>query len=82
MNLYAPDFPQEVLDKLMEALVANNVAFIKFENTPRGIFLEVVTAEDLQKQEPHCTTCQCNRVHPVMPLDANGNPRKRSWHSD
>lgn len=32
--------------------------------------------------EAHCATCQCNRTHPTMPLDVNGNPRKRSWHHD
>jgi hypothetical protein len=52
------------------------------------IFDEAVTPDQLQKihdllsgKEPHCSTCQCSRIHAEMPLGPDGKTRRtRSWH--
>ena len=71
----------DIIEQLNAAL-RDGPAYLRFENSlMRGVFVEVVKESDLKK-EPHCSTCQCNRVHaemPTHPLDPKVK-RSRSWH--
>jgi hypothetical protein len=42
--------------------------------------IAVMPAAPVHDAGLHCTTCQCNKLHPTPPTPEN--PRSRSWHQN
>lgn len=71
-----PLIPQEVLEQISTDLALKGRADVLFVIQDGEVKIKRIT------DDQHCVTCQCNRVSGEMPLDKNGKPRKRSWHTD
>jgi hypothetical protein len=65
----------------LRAQIETEIAQLVVKGTPVvQAALEAVMKFHPRADAMHCSTCQCARTHAEVPTDANGNPRKRSWH--
>jgi hypothetical protein len=59
-----------------ELLNEHGTARMRLTLTSDGLRIEALNFD-----KPHCSTCQCNRLHAEMPLGPDGKTRRtRSWH--
>lgn len=69
--------PVTLYDELLHWIETNDPA----QPMPDDLASRVLAVLNL-RGALHCPTCQCNKIHPTMPVDQTGKPRSRSWHHD
>jgi hypothetical protein len=65
---------------LKELLDEHAGATLRLRVTTDGLRIEPLTPDIERPAGLHCATCQCNKLHPVVPMSEN--PRSRSWHNN